>query len=179
MGPPHATPRKGNSESGIHIQTKVSPSQLPLDDRKLTQPQCDRSPNRANASNAPTPPLSRHQLRQPPPQHRPATPNGALNPCRLHPRLQTIHETRHIRHDVDPSRARFWHLRCFGCFGRLPMDALSRNSNHTKKRGGQASAQASKFIRKTIEVAVDSKRSPDERHLNPCEGKTWDGSNSS
>ena len=120
MGPPHATPRKGNSESGIHIQTKVSPSQLPLDDRKLTQPQCDRSPNRANASNAPTPPLSRHQLRQPPPQHRPATPNGALNPCRLHPRLQTIHETRHIRHDVDPSRARFWHLRCFGCFGRLP-----------------------------------------------------------
>jgi hypothetical protein len=66
-----------------------------------------------------------------------------------------------------------------GVSGDFPMDTISRNSNQTKKRGGQASAQASKFIRKTIEVAVDSKRSPDERHLNPCEGKTWDGSNSS
>ena len=64
--------------------------------------------------------------------------------------------------------------------GDYPMDALSRSSNQTKKRGRKASAQATKFIRRTIEVAVDSKRDADETHLNPCQGNsTWDGSNSS
>ena len=138
MGPPHATPRKGNSESGIHIQTKVSPSQLPLDDRNSHEVQCNRSPNRTHASNAPTPQLERPQLRQSPSQRRPTTPNGALNHRRLYTRLQTLHETCHLRHDVDPSRARSWHVRCFGHFGRLPHGHAFQKlqSDQEKRRSG-------------------------------------------
>jgi hypothetical protein len=69
----------------------------------------------------------------------------------------------------------------FGTYGvsaDYPMDNLSRTSNHTKKRT-QASAQASKFIRRTVEVAVDTRRAPDERHLNPCQDdKIWDANSS-
>jgi hypothetical protein len=56
----------------------------------------------------------------------------------------------------------------YGVSGDYPMDTLSKNSNHSRKRGGNASTQASKFIRRTIEVAVDSRTSPDEKHLNPA-----------
>jgi hypothetical protein len=66
----------------------------------------------------------------------------------------------------------------YGVSGDFPMDSISRNTNHTKKKT-QASAQASKFIRRTVEVAVDNRRAPDERHLNPCQDdKIWDANSS-
>jgi hypothetical protein len=66
----------------------------------------------------------------------------------------------------------------YGISGDVPLESLSKTSNGTRKRGNN-SAQASTLIRKTIDVAVDSRTSPDERHLNPGrDTRPWEASHS-
>jgi hypothetical protein len=67
----------------------------------------------------------------------------------------------------------------YGVSGDFPMDTLSKTSNHTKRRFQVSAPQASKFIRKTVEVDVDSRS---ERRLNPSQSQSdgpWDASSGS